>query len=376
MGDAGPVAQSLGMSTWSLEDLYKAIHHDNAMYMFLCAGEQLIEAANVQEFAYKEYAVLTIASGHGLDRRVLAMRGCILANHWKRAAHLLRVDPVSALHAWSELAPEEEPYTLDRNIVRSPRSNQLLQTYRAQLLERPNEHDTSRPTVAIALVNYNMHRHLALGLASIEAQIDDLHEIWLIDDGSTDGSQDLLHDFAKRVPRVSLVTLPHNVGKARAANVAMEQIKADFLLEMDADDWLDPHAVRMIRHQLLTLDDDINLLYGNMRNWRIDARGGYRLTYVQKGEPVRTTQQLATYRFPLGPRVYRTSILQVVGGFPILSFADGRLYEDVALIRELMRVGRIEYRDFTVYNRLLHRESITHQHVKLWPLFVESYLTQ
>ncbi|GMA58947.1 glycosyl transferase family 2 [Alicyclobacillus sacchari] len=369
------VTGRLGTAAWSLEEFARTIDH-NTMYVLLCAGERLAEGATFEWFAAQAHRVVTIRHDDGMGSRVLAIRGDALLACWKRAAYLLRVDPVSALCAWAESVLNNETCILASRSLSSARCDRLLQDYRFQLAQAPRSRNSVWPTVAIALVNHNMRPHVSMALASIEAQIDDLAEVWLVDDGSSDGSQTLLQAFSERVCCASLVSLPQNVGKARAANVALQQIQTDFILELDADDWLDPGAVRTIRSHLSNLDGEIDMLYGNMRNWRIDSRGAYRVTGLQKGGPLQTTKQLALCRFPLGPRVYRTSTLKTVGGFPILSFANGRLYEDVALIRELLEVGRIEYRDFTVYNRLLHRHSITHQHVNLWPAFVDMYLTR
>jgi len=43
---------------------------------------------------------------------------------------------------------------------------------------------------------------------------------------------------------------------------------------------------------------------------------------IQKGKPVNNHKELLSYIFPLGPRVYRTSALTEIKGFPAINFED------------------------------------------------------
>src|SRR5699024_11576475 len=85
---------------------------------------------------------------------------------------------------------------------------------------------------------------------------------------------------------------------------------------------------------------------------------------------------LFTYQLPLGPRIYRTSILKKEGGFPVIKFGDGRLYEDVSILYRLLGKYPFRYRDFTVYNVREHYDSITHNNILRWHEFLKSFKYQ
>src|SRR5699024_10848353 len=126
-----------------------------------------------------------------------------------------------------------------------------------------------------------------------------------------------------------------NAGKARALNDLLPHVTSRFILELDADDWLDPDACDVIKKQLSGLNDDVSVLYGNLRKWKRSA-AGVLIKETTQGTIIKGRDELFTYRLPLGPRIYRTSILKKEGGFPVIKFVHGRLYEDVSILYRLL----------------------------------------
>lgn len=93
---------------------------------------------------------------------------------------------------------------------------------------------------------------------------------------------------------------------------------------------------------------------------------------VSKGVGINNRADLLSYRFPLGPRIYRTFLLKEAGGFPVVAFENGRLYEDVSVLNRLIKNSRFCYRDFTVYNVREHKESITKNNDSKWNDFLKT----
>ena len=132
------------------------------------------------------------------------------------------------------------------------------------------------------------------------------------------------------------------------------------MLELDADDWLDPDAVFVIKSYLKTLPLNTSVLYGNWRYWRQPSTEDVKFLKIQKGEPVNNQTELLSYIFPLGPRVYRTSALTEIKGFPTIDF------EDVAVLVQLLKKHEFLYKDFTVYNIRKHSNSFTKKNHSTW----------
>jgi hypothetical protein len=81
--------------------------------------------------------------------------------------------------------------------------------------------------------------------------------------------------------------------------------------------------------------------------------------------------EVLSYKFPLGPRIYRTLSLKENKGFPIIDFEDGRMYEDVSILNHLLRENRLLYKDFTIYNVREHAFSITKKNPSSWSDFLK-----
>ena len=93
--------------------------------------------------------------------------------------------------------------------------------------------------VALIVNTYQKPRHLALVLASIAAQtgVDGRFEVIISDDGSTDGTAALVHDFAAqaRFP-VRFTSQPHDGFRlARTRNAGGRLTTSDYLLFLDGD---------------------------------------------------------------------------------------------------------------------------------------------
>jgi len=228
------------------------------------------------------------------------------------------------------------------------------------------------PSLSIMLASYNMRSfiHTAISSCFIQSMPIPSEQLFVVDDGSTDGTaEDLIH-LQSRLDFQLIQT--ENGGKARALNTLLPLLKTEFVLELDADDWLDPNALSVISNHLLSIPSDAAVLYGNLRRWKEKPHNELKLMGVANGRSIRSKNELLSYAFPMGPRIYRTSFLKAIGGFPILSFLDGRMYEDVSVLNALMKRYSVCYRDFTVYNVRDHVKSITKKNHSNWSDFIKN----
>ena len=95
------------------------------------------------------------------------------------------------------------------------------------------------PLVSVILPVFNGQPFVAAAVISIVKQTYRNIELIIIDDGSTDGSSDVLHNFADADPRVRLVT-HENRGLVASLNEGLELAKGKYIARMDADDISDP----------------------------------------------------------------------------------------------------------------------------------------
>lgn len=277
--------------------------------------------------------------------------------------------------SWLMHFNSSEVTTLKRNVIKQTRKTthanalqkqHLLKKYNVQ----PELSLPTMPSVAVMISNYNMAQYVDTAITSCVWQKRSAEQILIIDDGSTDGSYHQLEKW-KDIPEIQLIH-KENGGKARALNELLPYVEADFVVELDADDWLDPDAVTIIKQYSSLLSDDSAVLYGNLKTWKQTHSGDMQFKGIHKGKSVHTKHELLSCRFPLGPRIYRTSSLKENGGFPVIDFQNGRLFEDVSILNDLIKIGTLQYRDFTVYNVREHDASITKKNHSKWNDFIKS----
>ncbi len=224
------------------------------------------------------------------------------------------------------------------------------------------------PTLGVIISVFNCEKWIDTAISSCLLQTFPFFEVLVIDDGSIDQTPALLREWERKGVRVFSCS---NRGKAKALNRLIPHLKADFVLELDADDWLDPDACLTIRSLLEKIPYETVCLYGNLRCWR-EKEGKLEFKAEKEGRAVHSRKELLSYQFPLGPRIYRTSTLKEVNGFPMIDFADGRMYEDVSMLVQLQKYGQLQYEKFTVYNVREHPASITRKNRPGWSDFLNA----
>lgn len=105
--------------------------------------------------------------------------------------------------------------------------------------------------VSVIVPVYNGEKHLRQCVESIIAQDYKNLEILLINDGSTDGSALLCEQLRKQDSRVRVVHKRKNEGLGAARNTSLEVATGEYIVFVDADDWIDPNHVSDL-HELLT----------------------------------------------------------------------------------------------------------------------------
>lgn len=102
------------------------------------------------------------------------------------------------------------------------------------------------PKISILVAAYNAAPFLPACLDSLLAQTEGSFQAICIDDASTDSTPQVLRDYAARDPRFEVVSLPRNVGLARARNQGLERVRGELAMTLDADDSLSADALEKV----------------------------------------------------------------------------------------------------------------------------------
>lgn len=100
------------------------------------------------------------------------------------------------------------------------------------------------PLVSVVIPTYNRRAYAQLAVESVLAQSYQNHEVIVIDNGSTDGTDQVLAAYEDRV---RYVRLGSNRGVSVARNVGIEASRGDWVAFLDPDDlWLLDGLARMV----------------------------------------------------------------------------------------------------------------------------------
>ncbi len=114
--------------------------------------------------------------------------------------------------------------------------------------------------LSIVIPVYNEKPTLELSLSRVLATPYD-KEVLVVDDGSTDGSRDILQRLAERDPRVRPFMQPHNQGKGAAVRRGIREATGDVVLIQDADLEYDPADYGTLLEPIERGDADV--VYGS-----------------------------------------------------------------------------------------------------------------
>lgn len=92
---------------------------------------------------------------------------------------------------------------------------------------------------------YNGEQYLAAAIDSILAQTYSDFELILVDDGSQDGSIEIMRAYQERDERILIFQLESNMGMADARNVGIKQAKGEYITTMDCDDISLPQRLQL-----------------------------------------------------------------------------------------------------------------------------------
>lgn len=127
------------------------------------------------------------------------------------------------------------------------------------------------PTVTISVVipTYNRLPYLRAALASVREQTRPPEEILIVDDGSTDGTE----EFARTLPAPVRYLRQANAGPAAARNHGFRAATGDWIALLDSDDWW-PVDKLALQEAFLRLHPHLAFVFGtqlNSRAGRTDA---------------------------------------------------------------------------------------------------------
>lgn len=125
-----------------------------------------------------------------------------------------------------------------------------------------------KPLFSLIIPVYNSQKTIKRTLLSVLKQTFSNYEVIVVNDGSSDTTPKILEEFSA----YSQVTVIHQIngGVSAARNSGMQQARGEYILFLDADDWVDDNFLMIFKQNLDAWPaETVDLMVGNLNDNRV-----------------------------------------------------------------------------------------------------------
>ena len=198
--------------------------------------------------------------------------------------------------------------------------------------------------ISVIIPVYNRVDVLERCVNSVLAQSYTDFEIILVDDGSTDGSEQLCFKLSSRDKRIRTAHIRH-AGASAARNAGLVLSKGTYICFLDSDDYISQEMLERLYSHIQTLNADIascrfSIEEGEEQMFEPASGEVHELTPYEAFEQMLINDNLCGYGVSSGTKLVRRSIL--TDPYPILFPEDVQFGEDTMWITEVLsRASRV-----------------------------------
>ncbi len=211
-----------------------------------------------------------------------------------------------------------------------------------------------RPRISICMAVYNTEEHYISG--AINSVLNQVYEDWelIVVDGCSNKPhvRPLLKFFAEQDKRVRVYLKETNGGLPKDMNEAYSKATGDYIVILDSDDIIEPHALYELVHYLNYEGRDLDLIYSDEA--LIDTKDQVNYIWFR---PDFSLDLLLSYCYFCHMTAIKRSFLMQLGGYDEV-FSVTPDYD--FFLRVAVQTKRIGHIPKVLYRYRLHENSFTH----------------
>ena len=221
---------------------------------------------------------------------------------------------------------------------------------------------TNKPLVSVCIPVYNHKNYVAKTIESIICQDYDNIELIIIDDGSTDGSNEIIESLIpickQRFYRFEFIR-KENTGLCSTLNQCISWVKGDYFSVIASDDYWPSYKIN-IQVEVMQKNTDYALCYGKQIGFdESDQERYFECKYYRSGY---VFEDLITWRFsiPALTVLMRTSLFSELGNYD-----ENVGIEDFDMWLRVSKNNKVLYLDEWLGYYRLHDENMSKNHIKM-----------
>ncbi len=173
--------------------------------------------------------------------------------------------------------------------------------------------------ISVVMPCYNAASFVADAIASVIGQSYANVELIVVDDGSTDGSPDIVRSTAERHPNRIRLFFTSRVGPYPARNAGLREARGELIAFLDADDWWLPQTLEKLYDALVGQSADLAYC-----GWQNVGEGVKSAPYVppeyERADPVEAF--VRTCPWPIHAALVKRGVVNRLGGFSERRFSS------------------------------------------------------
>lgn len=190
-----------------------------------------------------------------------------------------------------------------------------------------------QPDITVLMPVYNAGKYLAEAIDSVLSQTQSNFEFLIINDGSTDNTEELIRSYTD--PRIRLIN-QSNGGVSAALNTGLVHARGEFIARFDGDDVCYP--TRLAKQYDFMQRNPEYILIGSDGDY-MNEEGEFLFTYRNTGHTNEEIQARIHVYCPFihSSVFYRKAPVLEAGGYEV----NARSFEDYFLWKQLIKKGKV-----------------------------------
>ncbi|MBF0716090.1 glycosyltransferase family 2 protein [Gemelliphila palaticanis] len=191
--------------------------------------------------------------------------------------------------------------------------------------------------ISIIIPIYNVEKYLVECLESVKNQTYKNLEILLINDGSTDNSEQICRQFVEKDNRFKLFNKT-NGGLSDARNFGIEKSTADLIYLLDSDDFIDKNCIKALYNQQIIHNADI-VFSSYLEYIELNNTFGYYILdrdfKIEEVEPFEAVIRQSNHIYNTADYILAQNKIYKKKLFNNINYPKGRIFEDEATTHKL-----------------------------------------
>ena len=202
---------------------------------------------------------------------------------------------------------------------------------------------------SIIMCVYNLEKLVSVSIESVLNQKFDNYEMIIVNDGSKDGTLNVLKEYEKKSNgKIKIINNKKNVGLSTSRNKAIAQAKGEYIVHLDGDDTL------YNRNTLSKINATIGKEKFDIVYFGVQYVGGSNKLYLPNAQnSTREARIACDMHFAVSSKVWRREFLKKNK----LTFIEGMYYEDMVYsIKAAIKAKKTTFGAIPIYMYYRNRE--------------------